>query len=245
MTDTLQKIESPGSWLKLLGAVAVVFVFFQVLGDFWKSDRGQAGLPIAILIVAGICVFEIWFFRTPATSVLRELGLGVPRQRGIIAASVAGLGLIALFPIYSVVTGTETSLYPDWYWLLPGLFAQSGIAEETLFRGFLFRRLRYDRTFWKAATLSTIPFAIVHLYMFVTLPWPIATAGLLLSIAITFPLAYLFEMGGDTIWAPAILHFVVQGAIKVITVSDDGSSLFPLIWMAACLVFPFLAFLVP
>jgi hypothetical protein len=37
--------------------------------------------------------------------------------------------------------------------------------------------------------------------------WPVALAAVGLAVVLSFPLAYLFELGGRTIWAPAILHF--------------------------------------
>ena len=63
------------------------------------------------------------------------------------------------------------------------------------------------------------------------MPWPIAVASVLLAIIISFPLAYLFELGGDTIWAPAILHFVIQATVKVIVFAHLAES-FALLWMA-------------
>ncbi len=69
--------------------------------------------------------------------------------------------------------------------------------------------------------------------MFVTLPWPIASAALLLAVVLSFPFAYLFELGGGTIWAPALLHFIIQGAIKIAVVSGESGMTLPLVWMAA------------
>ena len=59
-----------------------------------------------------------------------------------------------------------------------------------------------------------------------------------------FPLARLYELGGNTIWAPAILHFVIQGAIKVVDVTDPRG-IFPFVWMAASTLLPMLVFLSP
>ena len=99
---------------------------------------------------------------------------------------------------------------------MPGLFAQAGIAEEVLFRGYLFGHLRRGRSFWRAALLSMLPFVAVHLLLFATMPWPIAAAALLLAVIVAFPLARLYELGGATIWAPALLHFVIQGTVKIV-----------------------------
>ena len=134
---------------------------------------------------------------------------------------------------------------PGWLWLLPGLFAQGGVAEEVLFRGYLFGRLRRGRSFWRATGLSMLPFVGVHLLLFFTMPWHIAMAALLLSVVLSIPLTYLFELGGATIWAPAILHFVVQSTVKIVAFADAGASWFPLVWMAASALLPMAVLLVP
>ena len=56
------------------------------------------------------------------------------------------------------------------------------------------------------------------------------------------PSPRLFELGGNTIWPPALVRFVVQGAIKVIV---DPGALLPVAWMAASAALPLLAILVP
>ena len=117
----------------------------------------------------------------------------------------------------------------------------AGIAEEALFRGYLFGRLRRSRSFWRAAALATAPFVVVHLILFATMLWPIALAAVLLSVILSFPLAHLFELAGNTIWAPALLHFTVQGAIKVVELPGDTG--LPLVWMAARAAIPSLILL--
>jgi len=127
---------------------------------------------------------------------------------------------------------------------LPGLFGQAGIAEEVLFRGYLFGHLRPGRSFWRAALLAMLPFALVHLLMFLTMPWPVALAALLLSIVLSFPLAHLFELGGRTVWPPALLHFVVQGTAKLVVMSGEEPSTFPIVWMGASAVLPMFVMLI-
>ena len=172
-----------------------------------------------------------------------KLGLSRPRPAGIVAASGLALLLFVVGLLFARVRGLTFSFYPGWISLLPGLFAQAGIAEEVLFRGYLFGHIRRGRTFWRAAALSMLPFVGVHLVLFLTMPWPIALASVLLSVVISFPLARLFELGGNTIWAPALLHFVVQATVKVVVFSQGAES-FALVWMAASATIPLLVFTV-
>lgn len=230
-----------GAWLKLLAGLAAVFGLFQALGHALGSDRGQSGLVIAGTVVAALVAIECALSRQAPAAALLSLGFGRPRGAGLLAAIGVSLLLLAVIPTYAVLRGAAPALHPGWLWLLPGLFAQAGIAEEALFRGYLFARLRHGRGFWHAAALAAVPFVLVHLVLFATLPWPVASAAVLLSTVLSFPLAHLFELGGRTIWGPAVLHFTVQGAIKVLEIPGDAAM--PLVWMAASATLPYLVLL--
>lgn len=238
-------IDSPRAWLRLAGSVAGIFALFQWLGSALGSDRGQAGVLIGIAIVAATLAAERTLFRAPGVPAAVRLGLGRPRGRGIAAAAAVAAAILLVFPVFGVMTGTTFRIRPDALLLLPGLFAQAGIAEETLFRGYLFGHLRRGRTFGRAAALSMLPFVAVHLWLFVTMAWPIALAAVVVATVLSFPLAYAYELGGNTIWPPAILHAVIQGAIKIVDVSGDASPMFPFAWMAASTLLPMLLFAVP
>lgn len=225
----------------LLLGLALVFGLFHGSATLLGSDRGQYGILVGSLVVAATAAVSWFLSRGSGDAVFRQIGLGVPRARGMtVAGAVAVLLWLAalLFMRANVLT---FSFYPGWLSLVPGLFAQAGMAEEVLFRGYLFGQLRVGRTFWQAATASMVPFVGVHLILFLTMPWPIALASVLLSVIISFPLARLFELGGNTIWAPAVLHFVIQGTPKVL-VFPDGAESFALAWMAASATIPLLVF---
>ena len=81
----------------------------------------------------------------------------------------------------------------------------------------------------------------MRLVLLVTMSWPVPLAAVGLAVVLSFRLAYLFELGGRTIWAPAILHFVAQGAIKVVAPPAEAGVVLPITWMAACAVVPLLA----
>lgn len=223
--------------LALAGAFAVFDTSARLLG----SDRGQAGVLVGVLVVGALLAAEQLLLGEPMAGGLHRLGFGVPRGRAVGTALIVGALLLAVVPLYRSATGATFEMYPGWAGLLPGLFAQAGLAEESLFRGFLFRRLREGRTFWHAALVASGPFVLVHLWLFVTLPWPIAAASVLLAVAISFPFAHLFELGGNTVWAPALVHWVVQGTVKVLVWDDDGPG-FAMTWMAASAVVPYVAF---
>jgi membrane protease YdiL (CAAX protease family) len=229
---------------RLVLSVGLVFGIFHFLALALGSDRGQYGLLVGAIVVVATIAAERLLFGTPPGHAVGALGLQRVGTRGILAALGVAAALLLVFPIYSATAGQRLEMYPGWAGLLPGLFAQGGIAEEVLFRGHLFRHVRPGRAFWPAVALAAIPFVIAHLILFTAMPWPLALASVLLSAVISPPLAYLFELGGGSVWGPAIVHFVVQGAIKVVVVTNGGPQL-PLIWMAASAVLPYLVFLIP
>ncbi|HEU4380993.1 MAG TPA: CPBP family intramembrane glutamic endopeptidase [Hyphomicrobiaceae bacterium] len=228
-------------WIRLVAGLSVVFLLFHGLAQALGSFRGEAGLVVAGAVTAALLAVEGVLFRQAPGPALRSLGFGWPAGAGLLAAFVVCMVLLATLPVCAWLRGVSLSVYPAWAWLLPGLFAQAGIAEEALFRGYLFGRLRRGRTFWRAAALAAVPFVLVHVILFATMPWPVALAAVLLATIMSFPLARLFELGGNTIWAPALLHATAQGAIKVLEL--PGYSAMPLVWMAASAAIPYLVFL--
>jgi membrane protease YdiL (CAAX protease family) len=234
--------RSAWEFVQFILGLAVLYVLFEWLGRALGSDRGQAGWIIGAAIVVG-CMLVKRFLRgeTPLQS-FRSLGLGFPAVRGIIAAVVVCGLLLAIVPAYVTWTGATPALLPGWLIMLGGMFAQAGIAEETLFRGYGFGQLRQGRVFWTAAWLASLPFVLVHLPMFALMPFPVALASVGLSVIISFPLAHLYELGGKTIWAPALVHWIVQSGVKVLDLETMGQQ-FALVWIAACAVLPFASFL--
>jgi hypothetical protein len=160
----------------------------------FRTDPGQA------LVVGTTLAVERLGFGQTAASAARAIGLGRPRGPGMAVASGISFLLLLVIPVFVGVTGSSGTLRSDALWLLPGLFAQAGVAEEVLFRGYLYGRLRRGRSFWRAARLSMLPFVAVHLLLFLTMPWSVALAALVLSVVLSFPFARLFELGGNTIW---------------------------------------------
>jgi membrane protease YdiL (CAAX protease family) len=230
------------TWTWFVLGLAVLFVLFDVTATWLGSDRGQYGLAVcAIVLGATVVVMRALPGIPPTGGLSHRLGLGRPRAAGLLAAVTVVTLLLLVVPAYLAVSGAAWTMDAGWGRLVPGLFAQAGVAEEVLFRAYLYGQLRPGRTYWRAALLSSGPFVLVHLELLFRMPAAVAVASILLSAVISLPLARLFDLGGRTIWAPAILHAVVQGVVKVIDV-EEPTVTFPLVWMAASAAIPFLVF---
>lgn len=219
-------------------AFAAIFALFQMIATGLQSDRGQAGVIVALVIVSATLGAEVWLSRAGIARAAWLIGLGRPRAGGIVAACGVCLILLVAMAVIVTVRGMDVRLAPVPAWHLLGLFAQAGIAEETLFRGYLFGSMRRHSTFWRACFMSMIPFVVVHLWLFISMPWPIALASIGLAAVTSVPFAQLYELGGRTIWPAAILHFIIQSVPKLVTTSDANAVSFALWWMAASAVIP-------
>ena len=226
-------------WATFLLGFVGVFALFHVLASVFGSHRGEAGAVVASCVLAAVWLIAVLAAGDTPKTALARLGIGRPAPPGLVAVAVI---VAALLAVVSVSLGPSWTLYPNATVLAVGIFLQAGLAEESLFRAYLFGRLRPGRTFWQAAWLAAGPFVAAHLFLFFTLPLPLAAASVGLSVVTTFPFARLYELGGRTVWAPAILHAVVQGVPKLVVPAVEGVT-FPLLWMAACAILPFAVFL--
>lgn len=224
----------------LLAFVAIWFGFDRLaaaLGSF----RGEAGALVAAAVIGAVLIAEMALTRRGPLSALTALGFRMPRRDALMAALVLCVVLLAYFPAYAAITNGTLALASGWPLLAAGMFFQGGIAEEALFRGFLFRHIRARHSFWRAAWLSAIPFTAVHGLLFLQMDWPLALTALAIALALSFPLAWLFEAGGNSVWPPALVHFIVQGGIKLIDGAIDPAMAIG--WMALGATAPWLFFL--
>ena len=243
-SDAGSSAAPPGAawWGKLTLTVVLVFGLFQGTAAALHSDRGQYGILVGAIVVLACWAVQLLVWQRRGAAVVAALGLGKPAAGGMRRAGFVGLLLVLVVPLFVAVNRVPGWPYPGWMWLLPGLFAQGGIAEEVLFRGYLFGAVRRHYPFWRAAMLSALPFIAAHLVLFTSMAWPIALASTLLALVSSFPLARLYELGGRTIWPPAIVHFVMQGTLKVTEVDPATRLPLTITWFTASAILPWLAF---
>ncbi|MGE0788664.1 MAG: CPBP family intramembrane glutamic endopeptidase [Sandaracinaceae bacterium] len=224
----------------VIGTVAI-FVLFDRVASYLGSVRGERGLTVCAVVVVATVWMEWSLSRRDLRASLRAIGLGAPIPRALGMSVALSLAMLGFFPAYAALSGETLRVRDDWLALLPGLFAQAGIAEEVLFRGFLFRRVRGEGSFARGAARAVLPFALAHVVLLFSMDASVALVAVLLSITISIPLSWLFERGGGAVWPAAVLHCTVQGSIKV--VETDGSAIqLAIAWMAFAAVAPFIVF---
>jgi len=137
-------------WLSVFGLFLLLHMSASALG----SLRGEAGVTVGTLVLAGCLVAQRLVFGEAFRRAAAALGLGRPTAVSLWVALGIGTALLLTIPLFAMATDQRPAMYPGWPALLPGLFAQGGVAEETVFRGYLFGNLRRTHSFWKAAWFS-------------------------------------------------------------------------------------------
>ena len=149
-----------------------------------------------------------------------------------------------VYPVMTAVTGASPTLRPDWIWLLIGIFAFHGLAEELVWRGYAYRRFRVGRSF-HAAVLWTMPLvAVAHVPILINSGPLVGAAALIVAAATAVPLAYLFDTGRGTIWAPAVVHTAID-SFKIFVLPTAALTTFSLLLAAFSVVLPLLVLLIP
>lgn len=225
-----------------LAAFVILFALFRGLSFLTANfDWTWAQILICFVVVSGVTTAWSWIRKVPFALSFRRVGFGVPNWRVLgIAVALSAL-MMAFFPLYSSLTNANLPLQSNWPWILIGIIAGVGIAEETLFRGYVFNFLRETRTFWRAATLSMVVFGAMHLLLLLWLPLPIAIAAIALAIIAAYPTAYLFEIGNRTIWPSALLHSTAL-ATNLFEIPDRLTTSLSLLWIGVVFVGLFLVF---
>lgn len=158
--------------------------------------------------------------------VLLRLGLGAPSSGQIKAGAIClvpiAAAYLAMF-LWLHVSSETVALLP--LVIVKFILAQ-GIAEEVVFRGFVFRHLRTGRSFLRAAALSAILFSVFHLANFMHgVSWEMLIGvgiSMAFSFFVAFPAACLFERGGNVIWGFGLLHVGIDSINWFARASEPG-----------------------
>jgi membrane protease YdiL (CAAX protease family) len=225
-------------------AFILLFALLSGLGFLTGDlDWTWGRILICLVVVSGAAIAWSLIKGKSLEQSLREIGFGVPRWRVIGISVLLSLLMLTFFPLYSSLTTVSLPLQNKWPWILIGIITGVGIAEETLFRGFAFHFLREKHPFWRAATLSMILFAVMHLLLMLWLPLPIAIAAIILAIIAAYPTAYLFETSNRTIWPSAVLHTTALST-NLFEIPTNRMISLSLLWIGVIMIGLFMVFLV-
>jgi membrane protease YdiL (CAAX protease family) len=160
-----------------------------------------------------------------------------------VLAAVVSVLVLAIYPITTARAGAPLTVVPDWPWVLIGLFAFHGLAEELVWRGYAFRRLRAGRSFARAVFWTMPLVATTHIPIIVNAGPTVGIGAMLVAAVTSAPFAYLYETGRNTIWAPALIHTAID-SFKLFVMPASAVMTFSLLLIAVSLTVPLLALVV-
>ena len=191
-------------------------------------------IPLAMAAVP--VALERFVFGHTWSGALNALGVTRWHRGGFPAALLYLVPLVAFFPVFAAVTGQTLALQANTLGLVAGTILNNGINEETMMRGFVYRRLRDGRTFWRAAALSTVYFAAYHVPLIFSAGPLIGTIGVIIAIPLGLLTAYVYERGVHTIWASALVHTGTNALVFVFTVGADLQPIASSLYMCTSIV---------
>ena len=197
----------------------------------------NACLVFSVVLITLLCL-EYWISGTSVLSTLKNIGFRKTSGQILFSAILISVALLAVYPLFGYFFHTRIELMQNWQWNAIGLALTGGLTEEMLFRGFLFGKLRRQLSFRRAVLISTLVFSMAHLLLFTYMSWPIALFSTILAIGLSFPFAYMFEQGGNALWAPALVHTVIRTIGMVFTTDEKHYMTLTMVWISACLLVP-------
>jgi membrane protease YdiL (CAAX protease family) len=205
--------------------VAAFAVIVPLVAAAWLIPPDFPMLPRQILLtlwgVGAILAAERILFSGSWNQAIAALGFVQARPRSLWVALLVSIPMWLFIPLYVWVNGEQVVLQPNWLELLIGVILVNGITEEAIHRGFVFGNLRREHTFAAAVTISAAVFAVQHLYLIASVGWAAGLSSVLLAALISFPLAFLFEKGGNSIGAPAIIHTSTNAPVILLALPQD------------------------
>lgn len=220
-------------------------ILWAVLAGASSADPTARWGPaiLAVVVVASLGVSRS-LYRLPLGEAVRALGLGRPDRRSLTVSAVISALVLLVWPATALLSGTSIPLRPDWPLALIGILTLHGLAEEMVWRGYVFRRLAQGRSFWPAVCWSMPLIAVTHVPIVVTSGPAIGAGAMLVAAVTSIALSRLYAMGSGTLWAPGLLHAAID-SFKLVVLPAAALPIYPFLIIGFSLVVPLLVLVVP
>ncbi len=208
-------------FLGFFGLLLVYSLFSFGINQIVGHDAIWINLLSVFITAAAILLAYYGFVRLLEKRTVSELSLsnaGSEVAGGVLIGALlfsATIGILWLLGYYHV-TGTNmwTEIFP---WLILAII--SGVSEELIFRGILFRIIEESLGTWIALTISALIFGLLHLANPNATLW--GAIAIAIEAGILLAAAYMYTR---RLWLPIGIHFAwnfVQGAIFGVAVSGN------------------------
>jgi membrane protease YdiL (CAAX protease family) len=235
-------VGTPATWARFL--LGFLILWAVLAGASSADPTARWGPAILAAVVAASLGVSRGLYRLPLREAVRALGLGRPDRRSLTVSAAISALVLLVWPTTALLSGASIPLRPDWPVVLIGILTLHGLAEELVWRGYVFRRLAQSRSFWPAVCWSMPLIAVTHVPIVVTSGPAIGVGAMLVAAVTSIALSRLYAMGGGTLWAPALLHTAID-SFKLVVLAAAALSIYPYLIIGFSLVVPLLVLVVP
>lgn len=102
------------AFVKLTVGFALIYLVLDRSATWTNSLFGEYGVLICALVIAAALLVERRLFGIAPRHAFAALGFGWPSLRGLLAALLASLVLLAYLPLFILVTGQPLTLRVGW-----------------------------------------------------------------------------------------------------------------------------------
>jgi membrane protease YdiL (CAAX protease family) len=206
-THTINRAETTTGRSHAVGFLATFLAAWFALDQLVTSPPTLWSALLCLAVAGGIVALgETIVFGASVQELPRRLGFCRPRAGAIPVATGVGALVFVTYLTGAAALGVDLELRSNWPAVLVSALLFHGLAEEVVWRGFVFAHLRRRTTFWRAMAGSVPLIALTHVTIIVS-NGPVIGGLAVVSAAVTcLPLAHLWERSGRTVWAPATLH---------------------------------------
>lgn len=205
-----------GAQLLLVGVVQGLTALQVPLAGINETVLTTVFAALIYIVTLGVVVGVPWIVRRIRTS---KAELGLQRLPSWTDIWMAPVGLIVYFVASAILISLATVLFPwfdvnqaqdtgfdqlnfryEYVLAFVTLVVIAPIAEEVLFRGYLFGKLRRFVPIWVAIVATSLVFGFVHG------AWNVAIDTFALSVVMC-----LLRLATGSLWAPILLHMTKNG----------------------------------
>jgi membrane protease YdiL (CAAX protease family) len=240
MTTTVAT-GAPATWARFLTGFLILWAVLA--GASAGDPTARWGPAILAVVVAAWLAVSRGLDRLPLREAVRALGLGRPGRHAMVVSAVLSALVLLVWPVTALLSGTLIPLRPGWPIALVGVFALHGLAEELVWRGYVFRRLAEGRSYWPAVLWSMPLIALTHIPILVTAGPAVGVGAMLVAAVTSIPLSRLYLLGGGTLWAPALLHAAID-SFKLVVLPAAAQTVYPFLIIGFSIVVPLLVLVV-
>lgn len=200
----------------IISAILIVLKFFGISSGMFNQTIFNSFIDVLVYSMTLLLLILPYYIKKDCLK-LSDVGFKRLMSWGDILLSIAGLFIYLIlssclilliskiFPYFDINQTQETgfdNLYRNYEYILAFLVLVVivPVAEETLFRGFLYDRLKKYAPIWLSVLITSLTFGLLHMQPSLIID----------TFALSVVLCVLREITGS-IWAPILLHMIKNG----------------------------------